>query len=57
MMKNKPCNDGCKITEDGFAEVCEKHYSEYMDYPMDTGLITDEKGGWRIFKKLGVYPK
>lgn len=50
-----PCTEGCKI-EDELAQVCQKHYSQFMEYPMECSLVTDKEGGLRIFKKLGVIP-
>lgn len=41
-------------TINSIARVCEEHYSKYMNYPMETTLVTDRTSGMKIFKQLGI---
>lgn len=52
VQKSSSCD--CGITKDGLAQVCETHYSEHCQYPMETSLITTKDEGKKIFKKFEI---
>ena len=48
----------CRIDKDPeFGIICEVHYSEHMDYPMECEMITPIENAKKIWKKLKVVVK
>jgi len=44
----------CGTLEENFVYICETHYSEHMNYPMECDLITTRDYGMKIFEEFDI---